>query len=153
MKAWWLLGVVVAGVVGMLVGASCSDEARAHGFVARQYVATQNCVDPSTIIDVVVGAGPDGPACPPVCIKDTSGDVFVSGMCPPYPQFDTIESLDGGFDPTCAHALGVYNCNYTCDDAGGDASPPVADAACLTLGGQIDAGVDASADGAKEGGS
>jgi hypothetical protein len=132
------LGISVVG--GVILAGACDDQARSHIFVAREYLPIQGCVTLSEGIDVVDGPGPSGPACPPVCILDTTGDVFVSGMCPPYPYLDIIEAPDGGPDgspmvalgPLCAAALAVYNCNITCGDAGIDAGIiPMDAAACI----------------------
>jgi hypothetical protein len=134
-------GWIAAGLLAVAFAASiapqagCSDTPRAHIFVARVYDPVHHCVSVTEGIDVVAGAGPDGPACPPICIVDSTGDIGISGMCPPYPYGDTIEGLDGGpLDPTCTLALAAYDCNVTCDaDAGPDGGPPITDAAaCLS---------------------
>jgi hypothetical protein len=124
----WLL-VVGAASLGVVALAPACDDPRSHLFVARVYSAQQNCVSGTEAIDVVQGENPDGPACAPICIIDSFGDIGISGMCPPYPYGDTIEGPDGGFDDACTHALADYNCNVTCDaSTGPDGGLPITDA-------------------------
>ncbi len=122
-----------AGACAVTIAAACDDQARSHIFIARVFDTVHGCVTPSQGIDVVDGPGPNGAACPPVCVLDPAGDIAITGMCPPYPAEDMIEGLDGGFDPTCTLALAAYNCNVTCGaDAGPDGGLPLTDAAsCL----------------------
>jgi hypothetical protein len=132
-KVWLLL--VAAASLGAVALAPACDDPRSHIFVARVYNAQQNCVSGTEGIDIVQGDNPNGPACAPICIIDSFGDVGISGMCPPYPYGDVIEGLDGGFDDACTHALADYNCNVTCD-AGDlpDGALPVTDAEpCLQV--------------------
>ena len=133
---WSAIGLLAAALAAtVLPQAGCSDTPRAHIFVARVFDPVHDCVSVTEGIDVVSGAAPDGPACPPICIIDSQGDLGISGMCPPYPYGDAIEGVDGGpLDPTCQRALAAYNCNVTCDaDAGPDGGLPITDAAaCMT---------------------
>jgi hypothetical protein len=121
MRAWVMLGAALA------TGA-CDDAQSSHIFIARAYVAASGCVDPSSGIDVVDGPPPTT-GCTPVCVVDQGGNVYVSGMCPPYPMLDKVETVDGGLDPTCAAALAVYECNVTCGVDGGPDSGEMTDAA------------------------
>jgi hypothetical protein len=144
-KGW--LPLVAAAALGAVALAPACDDPRSHIFVARVYDAQQNCVSGTEGIDVVEGDNPTGPACAPICIIDSFGDVGISGMCPPYPYGDIIEGLDGGLDDACTHALADYNCNVTCDAGDSpDGALPVTDAEpCLQAIEHPDAGLVADA--------
>ncbi len=124
MKRALLLAMAAAGLVVGAVGA-CNNTA-SHIFIARQYDPKNQCVEPSEGIDVVDGPAPTV-GCTAACLTNPNGDVYVSGMCPPYPFGDTVVGGDAGDAGPCAPALAAYGANTTCDAGISDAGAALPD--------------------------
>jgi hypothetical protein len=121
-------GRVTLGLAMLALAASSCTSVRSHIFIARPFESARDCVDPSEGIDVVDGPQPAG-GCNPVCVLvagDGGTGYYVSGMCPPYPLGDTVQTPDAGLDPTCTAALAAYLRNDTCNPDGGSTNPPEA---------------------------
>jgi hypothetical protein len=150
MKKWGAFFAVLAV-------AAC-DDVNVHILSGQLYVPQDNCIEPSTGIDVVNG-GSTGDNCAPLCLTITSGDatsVYVTTMCPPYPQdpgyiTEAEDAATSDADP-CMGAFAAYEsegglCPAVLPEAGGEA-----DAAGDGGTGSSDAGAEAgdatTADGA-----
>jgi hypothetical protein len=111
-----------------------------HVYSGFLFDPVNRCVSAtSTAIDVVPGAA-TGNSCRPVCLTATSGAVYVSPVCGPYPSGTTVEAADaaiGAGDP-CTAALAAY------DQADGGG-------VCVTAG-AVDGGGDGAVDGGGDGG-
>jgi hypothetical protein len=123
----FLFYLSLASVTGGLLLAAC-DEPNVHIFSGQQFEAQGECLEPSTALDVIGGAGATL-TCSPVCLTQ-SGQVYVSTQCPPYPpQFavETQNSLGDASDP-CAAALSAYTAGTMCGDDGGEGDAAGGDA-------------------------
>jgi hypothetical protein len=134
-----------AAFLAVLAVVAC-DDVNVHILSGQLYLPEDQCIEPSTGIDVVNG-GSTGDNCTPTCISIESGDatgVYVTTMCPPFPGDYTIEGQDAATsdaDP-CTGAFAAYEseggeCPAVLPEAGegeggdaeSDAGPPPADAA------------------------
>jgi len=146
--AAWLLAVL-AVLAAAMAAAGC-DDVQQHVYSGFAFDPVNDCVSgSSTAIDVVPGAS-TGNTCAPVCLTASSGVVYVSPVCGPYPSGTTVEAADAATatgDP-CKAALAAYEeadgggiCGnggaVDAGDAGGDAG---------------DAGIAGEAGGSGEGG-
>ena len=142
-----LLALAVAVAI-----AGC-DDVQQHVYSGFLFDPVNDCVSgTSTAIDVVPGAS-TGNNCAPVCLTASSGAVYVSPVCGPYPSGDTVEPADaatGAGDP-CKAALAAYDAadgGGVCGNGGaldaGDAGDASGDAG--------DAGIAGEAGGSGEGG-
>jgi len=98
-------GVVLPAV---LVVASC-DEPNVHILTAQLYDPAGACVGQSDGVDVVQGPS-TGDACNPSCLTITSGSttsVYVTTVCPPFPQDYTVEGEDAAAEAGVSAAVGV----------------------------------------------
>ena len=94
---------------------SSCDTDPIHSFIGRRFDPTRNCLDPATVLDVVIG---DAGTCPLKCLvtKADGGTVaYTTLACPPYPVgFDPTE-----LDPQCKPAKAAFDAKATCPkDAG-----------------------------------
>jgi hypothetical protein len=89
-----------------------------HTFVGRRFVPSGDCLDPPSVLDIVVG---DAATCPVKCLafKGEGGTttVYTTVECPPYPVgFDPTE-----LDPQCTPAKAAFDAKRTCaKDAGSE---------------------------------
>jgi hypothetical protein len=123
---WTVAAIAGLALAGLAAGAACDDGAASHIYVGREYEQGRGCLDPPTSLDVVSGADAP-PGCAPKCIlslPDDSGTsiLYVSAMCPPYPEFPY--ELDAGSDPRCSLALALYASDVTCLDGGVEGGLP-----------------------------
>ena len=138
------------------LGGGC-DDVQQHVYSGFLFDPVNDCVSgTSNTIDVVPGPS-TGNTCKPVCLIASSGAVYVSPVCGPYPSGATAEAADAG-DP-CTAALAAYdqadgggicgNGGADGGDAGGDSGSAdaaegggAADAADAGDGSRSDAGSD-----------
>ena len=89
-----------------------------HSFVGRRYEpAPADCLDPPSVLDVVIG---DSGTCPLKCLAfkaDGGTTVYTTLDCPPYPPgYDPTE-----LDPQCKPAKAAFDAKRTCAaDAGSE---------------------------------
>ena len=107
MRRHALLAVLLAGC----------DTDPVHSFVGRRYVPAGDCLDPPSVIDVVVG---DAGTCPLKCLAakvEGGTTVYTTVECPPYPVgYDPTE-----LDPQCKPAKAAFDAKRTCaKDAGSE---------------------------------
>jgi hypothetical protein len=102
--------------------AAC-DDVNVHVYSGQLFVAQGQCLQPSTGLDLISGPA-TGNNCGPACLTETTPGgpvVYVSTVCPPYPQGASIEApdaaLDGG-DP-CVAAFSALAGGATCGNDGG----------------------------------
>jgi hypothetical protein len=96
-----------------LASVGCSN-LEVHSFIGQRYDATNDCLGPKSLIDVVDGKAQGtctGVRCYVFQEKDSTGvlvdgDVYVSSSCTSGPGFRD-GTLDGDTSP-CAHALEAY---------------------------------------------
>ena len=107
------------------------DDGSYYLFDGSEYDPTQDCLEPSSEIDVFQGNDP-GASCNPICIVepitaiDSNGDpqdgglaVFISTECGPTPPgTDTTAT-----NPLCVPALAAFNRDALCLDGGGSSNP------------------------------
>jgi hypothetical protein len=125
----------VAWVFAVAAVVAGCDDVQQHVYSGFLFDPVNDCVSgTSTAIDVVPGAS-TGNTCAPVCLTASSGAVYISPVCGPYPSGTTVEAADastGAGDP-CTAALAAYDeadgggiCGnggpVDGGDAGGDAS-------------------------------
>ena len=121
--AWGLSGaalfvVSAAALSGMLGAASC-DSAEAHIYSAALFDTGRACLNPYAAIDIV--SGPDGDSrCSPVCLVGNAA-VYVSTVCPPYP--DPVNWDTSGKSASCEGALAAFQRNDLCGSDGGSSNP------------------------------
>jgi len=106
-------------MLGILLAAVGCHDRLAHFFGGYAYDATQDCLDPPGVVDVV--AGPDPGQCPAVrCWQGPDGSIYVtSEACDAPPDY---EEHTGDMSGPCVKALAAYA------DAGHDICPTPADA-------------------------
>ncbi len=101
---------VVAALAVARAVAGC-DDVKQHVYSGYLFEPVNNCVSgTSTPIGVVPGAA-TGNTCGPVCLTASSGAMYVSPVCGPYPSGTTVEAADattGAGDP-CTAALAAYD--------------------------------------------
>jgi hypothetical protein len=119
--------VLSMAVIAAGAGAYACGDARSHPYAGRLYRGDRDCVDPSSVIDVV--DGPSGATCAPVCVAspvspDGGRAIYVSTMCAPYPPF--FDS--SGNVPGCERALAASSRNDTCTGDAGSTNPAPRDA-------------------------
>jgi hypothetical protein len=106
----WAPRVFAALAVAGAVAAGC-DDVQQHVYSGFLFDPVNDCVSgTSTPIDVVPGPS-TGNDCAPVCLTASSGAVYVSPVCSPYPSGTTVEATDaatGAGDP-CTAALAAYD--------------------------------------------
>jgi hypothetical protein len=130
------------------------DDVQQHVYSGFLFDPVNDCVSgTSTAIDVVPGAA-TGNTCAPVCLTASSGALYVSPVCGPYPSGTTVEAADAAVDAgdPCKAALAAYDaadgggvCGNVSPVDGGDAGGDAADAAGTTDsgdGGRSDSGRD-----------
>jgi hypothetical protein len=88
-----------------------------HTFVGRAYEPARDCLDPPSVLDVVIG---DAGTCPLKCLvfrADGGTTAYTTLDCPPYPVgFDPTE-----LDPQCKPAKAAFDAKRTCPaDAGSE---------------------------------
>jgi hypothetical protein len=113
-----------------------------HVLLGQLYEASQDCVDPTTSIDIVEGPDPgfqNMATCLVTPIGQNGGPlgVYVTTMAGPYPPLDDTS----GSEPLCAKALAALARGAICsvtdaavgsaDDGGGDASTSASSDASL----------------------
>jgi hypothetical protein len=130
-------GVWRRRLVALLGALAACQDPTGHVYTAQLFERDRGCLDPSTAVDVIDGAGA-ATLCGPVCLLQASPDggvaTYVSPLCPPYPQ-----GFDGsGHDPSCAAALAAFGRGDVCQADGGSTHP------------LADAGLDGSADATPE---
>jgi hypothetical protein len=119
---------VAFSVTCILHVSSCKDDGT-HVYVGRLFLEARDCVATSSSVDVLAGDEPG--TCAPICMLQPRAEggraVYVSTMCPPYPEPDFDLS---GSDPVCVRALAALARNDTCLSDGGTTHPipPIADA-------------------------
>jgi hypothetical protein len=87
---------------------------QAYPFIAGQYNATLDCVNPGEVIDVLGGTYVDA-SCDATCVVPPyDSGVYITGACPPFPQGDDIS----GTNRLCAKALAAINRHDLCLEAG-----------------------------------
>jgi hypothetical protein len=95
----------------LAVAVAACDDVQQHVYSGFLFDPVNDCVSAtSTAIDVVPGAS-TGNTCAPVCLTTSSGAVYVSPVCGPYPSGTTVEAADaatGAGDP-CTAALVAYD--------------------------------------------
>jgi hypothetical protein len=145
----------VVAAVAAVAEAGC-DDVQQHVYSGFLFDPVNDCVSgTSTPIDVVPGAS-TGNTCAPVCLTASSGAVYVSPVCGPYPSGMTVEAADAATsasDP-CRAALAAYDeadgggvCGNGPAVDGGDAGGDAGDATIAA-----DAGDGGEAGGGGEGG-
>lgn len=99
------------GALSVAAAVAACDDVQQHVYSGYPFDPVNDCVSgTSTAIDVVPGAS-TGNTCNPVCLTSSSGAVYVSPVCGPYPSGTTVEALDaatGAGDP-CTAALAAYD--------------------------------------------
>jgi hypothetical protein len=143
-------------VLAAALAAGC-DDVQQHVYSGFLFDPVNDCVSgTSNTIDVVPGPS-TGNTCKPVCLTTSSGAVYVSPVCAPYPSGTTAEAADaatGAGDP-CKAALAAYDApdgGGICGSGGADGADDAAvdapdsgatvDAADAGDGGRSDAGGD-----------
>ncbi|HEY2511893.1 MAG TPA: hypothetical protein VGI39_13585 [Polyangiaceae bacterium] len=114
-----------AAAIAWMAGLGCDAAPTSHVYVAMLYEPARDCLDPSTSVAFI--DTPDGSLeCAPTCLvlsappATPTEKVYVSTMCPPYP--DTLDSTEA--DPTCPAALAAYvRGPDTCEPGGGSSDP------------------------------
>jgi len=114
----WLAGIACALAI------AC-DGPESHVYVAMLYEPTRDCLDPSVSLAII--GTPDGSlTCAPTCLvlpsppAPGSEQVYVSTMCPPYPDgYDASQT-----DPLCPPALAAYRRGPDACLAGGGSTDP-----------------------------
>ncbi len=119
-RRYWLAAFITAAALS----AAC-DGPESHVYVAMEYEPTRDCLDPSVSLAII--GTPDGSLeCAPTCLvlpsppAVGSEQIYVSTMCPPYPDdYDSSQS-----DPLCAPALAAFARGPdTCMGGGGSTNP------------------------------
>ena len=112
---------VAFSVTCILQLSSCKDDGT-HVYVGRLFLEARDCLGTSSSVDVISGDDPG--TCDPICMLQPRAEggraVYVSTMCPPYPEPDFDVS---GKDPVCARALAALARNDTCLSDGGTTRP------------------------------
>jgi hypothetical protein len=117
--------VTAAAAAAGAATAACDNES-VHVYSAQLFVAAEGCLQPSTGLDLLSGPA-TGDNCAPACLTAPTADgeaVYVSTVCPPYPQGVTVEAANAAVDAgdPCVAALGALAARATCsEDAGGAA--------------------------------
>jgi hypothetical protein len=108
-------------VTCILQALSCKDDGT-HVYVGRLFLEARDCVATTSSVDVLPGDEPG--TCDPICLLQPRAEggrtVYVSTMCPPYPQPDFDLT---GKDPVCPRALAALARNDTCLSDGGTTHP------------------------------
>jgi hypothetical protein len=81
-------------------------------YTARLYHADANCLDAYEPIGLV-DADELGAACPGVCLREASGALYVSTLCPPYPS--TFEVVEPAMGSDCVSAVQLEASGGSCD--------------------------------------
>jgi hypothetical protein len=125
-----LLGAALAAAA-----AACIDPDASFVYTARPYDRAGMCLEPYVELELIPGAGggdactsPEaGPAGPGVaCLVSSSGALYVSTVCPPYPpDYDA-----SGKDPACPAAIAALMNGVSCaaSDAASDQGTGAPDA-------------------------
>lgn len=91
------------------------ESTKLHPFHGRRFQSDRNCLDRTTVIDVIEGDG--GTTCALKCLvshEDGGAIPYTTTDCPPYPfGYDPTE-----LDPQCVRAKAAWDRNDTCLDAG-----------------------------------
>jgi hypothetical protein len=140
-------------VAAFMAGAAASScnlvTPTTHILLGNSYDPVNHCLNPQQGFDVVDGPFPNG-TCPVVCITDAkTGTAYVTDVCPPYPDLDTVETGEGGCSDapdTCTAALAAWNAGDEC----GASSDAAADA---PTDGLLDSPIDSPLDSHSEGSS
>ena len=104
-----LVAALTAGFVAALLSSVGCSNLIVHSFSGQHYDATNDCLDPKGVLDVVEGEAHGtctGVRCYVVQTDGGDGDAFVSTSCEGAPNFrDGTEDKDGS---VCALALAAY---------------------------------------------
>jgi hypothetical protein len=108
-------GTIALIFLGVLSGGAGCDEPGPRIYTAMAYEPGGMCLDnyaPLGRVESVDLAG----TCSPVCLSDGAGQLYVSTVCPPYPDgFTPVDIRSAG----CASALAALDAGTSC----GAASP------------------------------
>ncbi|MGD0677697.1 MAG: hypothetical protein ABSC94_19950 [Polyangiaceae bacterium] len=123
----------------LIATAACDDEGP-RVYTAQAYEPEAGCLDDYVAIGLVTADGLF-PSCAPVCLQQ-SNTLYVSTVCPPYP--DTTVSVDPQDSGECAAALALAESEgggYCSASAGDDEGGGGGDADAFEPVGETDAGV------------
>jgi hypothetical protein len=128
-----LSGAVVRGLsaaaLAAATAAACNQTPDKFVLLGQRYDAVDDCVEPTSSIDLVQGSDP-GLGCPPQCVVTPTGVLYVTTEC--GSSFPPLDMTSAGGDPQCDAALAALKRMAVCggggDDAGDDASDATTDA-------------------------
>jgi hypothetical protein len=120
-------GLSVAALAAATL-AACNQTPDEFVLLGQRYDADNDCVEPTSSIDIVHGSDP-GLGCPPQCVVTPTGVLYVTTECgSSFPPLD--QTSDGG-DSQCDAALAALQRMAVCgagDDGGDDASDATTEA-------------------------
>jgi hypothetical protein len=119
MRRVGVVALVTLPAAGAIAAALSCNDAITYVYAAAPFDTTQQCLGPYAPLDVVDGTGNDGnDNCAPICLV-SSGSIYVSTVCPPYPP-----ALDtSGQNAECGPALAAYARQDDCYPDGGSTNP------------------------------
>ena len=125
-------GLAAAALAASVLGACRSPDK----FVlqGQRYDAVNDCVEPTSSIDLVQGSDP-GLGCAAQCVVTPTGVLYVTTECgSSFPPLDSVTAGDAG-DSVCSAAVAALQRMAVCggggDDAGDDASDATTEGAAM----------------------
>jgi hypothetical protein len=115
-----VLATVLAALLGGVLAAAmaCTDPST-FVYSGAPFDPVNNCLGPYQALDVVSG-GNGASNCAPVCLV-SSGMVFVSTVCPPFPDPTAWDT--SGQNGNCPNALSAFARGDMCSPDGGSSNP------------------------------